>query len=95
MPVSDEQLQKIAKLARLDLSSEECAEFKGDLNKIIDSMSKLNELDLSEVEPMMRVDDSIRPLRKDVSHPGISSTDTFKNAPAVNEGHFSIPKTVK
>ncbi len=95
MSVSDEQLENIAQLARLKLSRGELEDLKGSLNKIIDYMSKLNELDLTEVEPMMRVDDSIRPLREDEPRPGVPFEDTFKNAPSTNAGHFSVPKTVK
>jgi len=95
MSVSKEQIQSLAELSQLAFSAKEIEELQESLSEIVEYMEKLKELDLKEVEPMMRVSDLLRPLRPDKPRTGLSLDQTFKNAPAVNQGHFSVPKTVK
>lgn len=94
MSISEEELRKIAELARLDFTPEEWQRLHDSLSGMMTYMAKLGELDLRDVEPMMRVDDTPRPLRDDVPAASLPSEAVFRNAPAVNLGHFSIPKTV-
>ena len=94
MSVSKEQILSLAELSRLSLSEEEIEELQDSLNEIVQYMEKLKGLDLKDVEPMMRVSDLIRPLRPDKPRTGLSKSQVFKNAPKINLGHFSVPKTV-
>jgi aspartyl-tRNA(Asn)/glutamyl-tRNA(Gln) amidotransferase subunit C len=93
--ISREQIESLAKLARLEFSVEELEELESSLNQIISYMSKLNELDLRQIEPMTRVDETVKTLRNDRVKSGTSKTLVFKNAPAEKDGFFTIPKTVK
>lgn len=95
MSINKQQIRELAELCCLEFSDEEIDEFGESLNEIVDYMAKLKELDLSGVEPMTRVDESQRPLRPDEVGKGLPKEQTFKNAPAVKIGHFSVPKTVK
>ncbi len=95
MSISKQQIQELAELCCLEFSEKEKDELKESLNEIVDYMAKLKELDLGDVRPIMRVDESQCPLRLDKARKGLSKNKTFKNAPAVNLGHFSVPKTVK
>ena len=95
MSVNKQQIQQLAELCCLKFSDGEIDELKESLSEIVDYMTKLKGLDLSGVEPMTRVDESQRPLRLDQAGKGLSKDQTFRNAPAVNMGHFSVPKIVK
>jgi aspartyl-tRNA(Asn)/glutamyl-tRNA(Gln) amidotransferase subunit C len=92
--LTKEHMDYLANLSRLELSDEECVEIKDSLEKVIGYMDKLKNLNLKDVEPMMRVDEALKPLRKDSAGNSISREDTFKNAPEVEKGHFSIPKAI-
>ena len=92
--ISSEEFQKIAKLARLKISPEEEEAYRKEFSKMIDYMDELKELDLSEVEPMTKVDDNPGFLRKDEVQESLDSEKAFKNAPSVGEGHFTIPKVI-
>ena len=94
MEVNREQILKIAKLSRLDLSDADVEKMTSSLNKLVDYMAMLKQLDLKDVEPMLAVDTSARPLRPDENVPSLTKDKTFANAPAVNMDHFSIPKVI-
>lgn len=94
MEVNREQVLRMAKLARLELTPAELERMTGSLNQLVEYMAMLKQLDLREVEPMLAVDASARPMREDVVVPGLDKEQTFRNAPEVNMDHFSIPKVI-
>ena len=94
MQVDREQVLKMAKLARLEFTSEEMESMAGSLNQLVEYMNVLKQLDLKDVEPMMAVDISPRPLRADEIKPSLDKGNAFRNAPEVNMDHFSIPKVI-
>jgi aspartyl-tRNA(Asn)/glutamyl-tRNA(Gln) amidotransferase subunit C len=95
MTIGKKQIEDLANLARLEFSEKEKEQLQQSLNEIVAYMEKLKKLDLENVEPMARVDESPRPFRKDQVREGLSREQVFKNAPAVKMNHFSVPKTVK
>lgn len=94
MEVNREQVLRMAKLSRLELSDAEVVKMTGSLNQLVEYMAILKKIDLKDVEPMLAVDTSPRPLRPDVNEPGLSKEQAFRNAPSVNMDHFSIPKVM-
>lgn len=94
MEVNREQVLRIAKLARLELADAEVDRMTASLDKLVGYMAMLKQIDLKDVEPMLAVDTSARPLRPDEPHPSLPKDKTFANAPAVNMDHFSIPKVM-
>jgi aspartyl-tRNA(Asn)/glutamyl-tRNA(Gln) amidotransferase subunit C len=94
MEVNREQILKIAKLSRLELSDADVEKMTASLNKLVDYMTVLKKVDVKDVEPMLAVDTSARPLRPDENVPSLTKDKTFANAPAVNMDHFSIPKVI-
>lgn len=94
MEVNREQVLRIAKLARLELADAEVDRMTASLDKLVGYMAMLKQIDLKDVEPMLAVDASARPLRPDEPHPSLPKDKTFANAPAVNMDHFSIPKVM-
>lgn len=95
MKITDEIIDYVSSLARLDLNSEEKTKIKGEIEKIIDYMDVLNGLDTSEVEPMSHVLPTTNVFREDVALPSVEREAILKNAPESDEGAFRVPKTVE
>ena len=72
MEISDALVDKLAMLSRLHFSDVEKQEIKGDLQKMIGFIDKLNELDTSGVEPLLHISENINVLREDVVIQNIS-----------------------
>ena len=94
MQVDRETVLRMAKLARLEITEAELEKMAGSLSQLVGYMDQLKGLDLKDVEPMLAVDTSARPLRPDEPVPGLSKEEAFRNAPEVNLDHFSIPKVI-
>ncbi len=95
MAVSKEEVVKISKLAKLKLSDDEVAEFTSDMNKILDYMDKLNELDTENVKPLSHPLEGTNVFREDVLKKSIDREDALKNAPERTEEFFKVPKVIK
>ncbi len=94
MQVKREDVLKMAKMAKLEFNGVELEKITGSLNQLVEYMDILRGLDLQDVEPMLTVDDSPRPLREDVLGVSLNKEQVFRNAPEVNMDHFSIPKVI-
>ena len=91
MPLSPQEVEHIAKLARLELTDEQKARYRGQLEAILDHVAKLQELDTKDVPPTASVSVAQMPLRADEPRPGLSTDDLLKNAPQQDNGQFQIP----
>jgi aspartyl-tRNA(Asn)/glutamyl-tRNA(Gln) amidotransferase subunit C len=94
MKITDEIVDHIAHLARLEFVGEEKQEIKHDMEKIINFMDALNSIDTSGVEPLIFMSDEVNVLREDVSVETISKNDALKNAPKKDSDYIRIPKVL-
>jgi len=92
--IDDATIEYVGILAKLELSDEEKEESKKDLERMLDYVDELNELDTSGVEPMSHVFPVKNVFREDVVTNGDGSVDTLKNAPESKDGGFVVPKTI-
>lgn len=92
--ISDETIEYVGILAKLELSAEEKEQAKKDMGDMLDYIDKLNELDTSSVEPMSHVFPLNNVFREDVVVNGDDSKNILKNAPEEKDGSFVVPKTV-
>ena len=92
--ISDETIEYVGILAKLELSGEEKEQAKKDMESMLDYVDKLNELDTDGVEPMSHVFPVNNVFREDVVTNGDGSKDTLKNAPLQKEQCFKVPKTI-
>ncbi len=92
--ISDETIDYVGILAKLELSPEEKEQAKKDMGAMLDYIDKLNELDTTGVEPMSHVFPVHNVFREDVVTNGDGSEATLKNAPVVKDGGFKVPKTI-
>lgn len=92
--ISDETIEYVGILAKLELSGEEKEKAKQDMGAMLDYIDKLNELDTDGVEPMSHVFPVNNVFREDVVVNGDDRENIIKNAPAKKDGSFMVPKTV-
>lgn len=94
MKVNPETIDKIAHLARLDVKEEEKQGLLDDMNKILTFMDKLNEVDTSDVEPLIYMNDEVNVLREDVVNHEINRDQALKNAPKQDGKFFRVAKVI-
>lgn len=92
--ISDETMEYVGILAKLELNTEEAAAAKKDMEEMLDYIDQLNELDTSGIEPMSHVFPVNNVFREDVVTNGDGSADALANAPSVKDGGFKVPKTI-
>lgn len=91
--ISDETIEYVGILAKLELSAEEKEKAKADMGKMLDYIDKLNELDTAGVEPMSHVFPVQNVFREDVVTNGDESETILKNAPEQKDNMFVVPST--
>lgn len=91
MKLSRQDVEHIAQLARLHLTEEEKERYREQLSNILDHISKLQELDTSNVQPMSSVVVEQSRLREDKPGPGMPREDLLSNAPDVADDQFRVP----
>ncbi len=91
--ISDETIEYVGILAKLELSGEEREQAKKDMGSMLDYIDKLGELDTTGVEPMSHVFPVQNVFREDVVTNGDMREDILKNAPGEKDGMFIVPKT--
>ena len=92
--ISDETIEYVGILAKLELNDAEKEQAKKDMGEMLDYIDKLNELDTSNVEPMSHVFPVSNVFREDVVTNGDGSAMTLANAPEKKDGGFKVPKTI-
>jgi len=96
MALNREQVEHVAKLARLSLTTEEAERLSVQLTQILDYVAKLQELDVSKVEPTTHsVEVASTPLRDDVPRESLPVDEALANAPARDGSHFSVPRIIE
>lgn len=91
--ISDETIEYVGILAKLELSEEEKEQAKKDMGSMLDYIDKLGELDTTGVEPMSHVFPVKNVFREDVVTNGDMREDILKNAPGEKDGMFVVPRT--
>ena len=92
--ISDETIDYVGILAKLELIDEEKEKAKKDMEEMLDYIDKLNELDTSDVEPMSHVFPVNNVFREDVVTNGDGTKQTLANAPEKKDDSFVVPKTI-
>ena len=95
MKITAKEVRYVADLARLELSSEEVELLTGDMNRILDYMDQLNELDTGGVEPTSHVLSLKNVFREDVVVDSLPVDEVLANAPRREKGHFVVPKIIE
>jgi len=92
--MNKETVDKIAHLARLEVTDAESEELINDMGSILVFMDKLNEVDTTGVEPLVYMTITPSPLRPDVIKQEITHEQALQNAPERDEDHFRVAKVI-
>ena len=95
MEVNDALVDKLANLARLQFDAAEKESIKNDLQRMIQFVEKLNELDTTGVEPLLHMSEQVNILRDDEVKGSVSRVEALQNAPVHDEQFFKVPKVIK
>ena len=95
MEVNNALVEKLANLSRLRFNDTQKESIKADLQKMIQFVEKLNELDTTGVEPLLHMSDNVNMLREDEVKGSIERKEGLKNAPVQDGVFFKVPKVIK
>jgi aspartyl-tRNA(Asn)/glutamyl-tRNA(Gln) amidotransferase subunit C len=88
-------IEKVAKLARLELSEEEKRTFGNQLEQILTYMEQLNRIDTMGVEPTSHAIPIQNAFREDETKPSYSREEVLGIAPEEEDGHFKVPRIIE
>ena len=91
MAISRDEVVHVARLARLELTDDEVAKFQEQLSAIIDAISKVSELDLSDVPPTAHPLEIANTWAEDEPRPSLPLDEVFANAPDRDDDYFKVP----
>ncbi|MGH2467066.1 MAG: Asp-tRNA(Asn)/Glu-tRNA(Gln) amidotransferase subunit GatC [Candidatus Limnocylindrales bacterium] len=92
--ISREDVAHVAHLARLGLSDDEVARFRGQLEHILEQYAVLAELDTAAIVPTAQTIDLENILRDDVVAPGLSVAEALAGAPERTGDHLVVPAII-
>ncbi len=95
MSVTPDDVRHIAALARLRFSEAEQERLAGELSRILDYVDQLDELDTTDVPPMVHVFDATNVFRPDRVEQRITRDDALANAPDADGRYFRVPKVIE
>jgi len=98
MALSEKEVRYVAELAHLKLSDEEVRRFLPQLDSVLQYVTKLNELDIKDVEPMAQVlveGSADFALRSDATQKTFTPEEALSNAPERGDGLFRVPRVIE
>ncbi len=95
MPGVDIDIRYVAHLARLALTPDEEKRLSSQLSQILSYIEKLNQVDVSKVEPTAHAIPLLNVTRPDQPRPSLPNAVALRNAPAQANGLFLVPKIVE
>lgn len=95
MNISVEDIKHITRLSKLHFNQDEVAYYLKDLNRIIEYVNKLSEIDLEDITPTAHILPISNVFRKDELKHSMEISEILKNAPDVQEDCFHVPQVVE
>jgi aspartyl-tRNA(Asn)/glutamyl-tRNA(Gln) amidotransferase subunit C len=95
MKITKQEVEHVAKLARLELSEQEKETLTDQLSSILTYVEKLNELDTKGVQPTSHVLDINNVMRDDMPAASLPQDRALANGPDKASGHYKVPKIIE
>lgn len=95
MKITDETIDHLAHLSRLEFNGKQREQITNDLNRIIAFVDQLSAVNTDGVDPLIFMTESENVLREDVDVQTISQQDALKNAAVHDSDYFKIPSVLK
>lgn len=93
--ITHEEIKEIALLSRLRVEDEKLDTVGKALSDILTYVEELDELDLTDVEPMAHAVPLHNVFRKDEAKPSLDRDEALRNGPEVENGYFKVPRVVQ
>ncbi|MFH2027627.1 MAG: Asp-tRNA(Asn)/Glu-tRNA(Gln) amidotransferase subunit GatC [Nanoarchaeota archaeon] len=94
MKIDNELIQKVAGLARLNLTDSEIKKFTPELKDILDAFSKLDKVNTDKIRPSFQPVEIKDFMREDKIQPSLSQEQALRNSESKKDGYFKGPKAV-
>lgn len=94
MKIDESLINKIAELSKLEFNQEDKLEIQNNLNKILELVEKLQEVDTEGVEPLIYMNETQNVFREDKRIDKISKEEALKNAPSKDSDYIKVPKVI-
>lgn len=94
MKIDSKTVDKLAELAKLEFDEASKEEIIKDLNRIVTFVEKLNEMDTSNVEPLVYLTEDTNVMRNDTVKQEITQQEALKNAPKRDSDYIKVPKVI-
>ncbi len=95
MSVDANDIEKVATLARIQITDDQIPEVTNSINTVLGLIDKMQAVDTSSVEPLANPHDSLQPLRADEVTAVNERDILMSNAPATEDGLFLVPKVIE
>lgn len=95
MPISEDQVRHLAKLALLELSDPEVAKLRSDLEAIVGYVEQLAHVDTTGIEPIANVAGLVNVVRADELAAMLPTKAALSIAPSANDNAYLVPKVVE
>ena len=95
MEVNDALIDNLSNLARLEFNAVEKEAIKHDLQRMIQFVEKLGELDTTGVEPLLHMSSETDILREDIPRGSVTRSEALAGAPATDGQYFIVPKVIR
>lgn len=95
MAVSEDNVRRIARLARINVPEDDLASLSSELSSILGWVEQLAEVNVEGVVPMASAADLTLPLREDKASSSARREDILANAPDARDGYFAVPKVIE
>ncbi len=98
MPITEADIEKLARLAQLELTDEERRALAPQINSIVEYVEQLNEIDTSGIEPSLGgltlEGERTETMRDDAVRPSLGQEAALAEAPDPASGFFRVPKVL-
>jgi len=95
MKIDNNLVDRLAELSKLEFEPADKEKIQADLQKILDLVEKLSEVNVEGVEPLVYMTDERNVLRKDEVKDMVTKEDALLNAPQKDSDYFRVPKVIK
>jgi aspartyl-tRNA(Asn)/glutamyl-tRNA(Gln) amidotransferase subunit C len=95
MEINVEIIDKLSSLSKLHFNEEEKKSLQVDLQRMLEFVNKLNEIDTDGVEPLLHITSNVNNLREDIVQNVISHEEALSNAVLKDADFFKVPKVIK
>ena len=95
MKVTNQLISELSNLSKLKFDKSKTNEMKSDLQKILEFVNKLSEINTDTIEPLIYLSDEINILRDDKKTTELTQEQALRNAPEKDSDYFKVPTVLK